>query len=935
MAIFTAIAAAVTSFLATSVAFFGCTVLGSAIATATGWIVAGGIASAVAKATGIFKPAGVQQSKDPGVKIQISPATDNRVPVFYGTINTGAIICDAGIKNQNNTMVYVMVISEKTDTGTYSVGPIRRGDATLNFGFNSANVVSMTDPNATSTTNVANKMRCRVYAGGTAAGDQIFPVGTQVAATTLLPTISATTNYDDLVYAVFEMDYDAENSLTSLGAITFEITNSLKEPSNVLLDYCTNSRYGAGLTSAELNLPSFDALYDYSTEQVNYLNSANVSTPHNRWQIDGMVSTYQDVKSNIDRLCTSCSAFFAYNPQLGQFSVVPNRAATTAEKNAAFLFNDDVVMGQIDISSTELYSLYNSIEAEYPSVATKDQTDVVIVTTPAGDKNPNEPDNPLQTRYDLVNDAPRVHNLANIDLRQSRISTVVSFEATYEAMGVDVGDVVKLTNAIYGWTNKLFRVMRTTEIELPSGMLITKFILMEYSDTVYAHNEIQSDGATGLSGIPGWIPGIWGNIDYGNIANIIGNITIVDDPLGANANVIAPGTGTVITTTPTANVVYGPGNPFNIPGINFDYTVPNIIGGESIMGSFIPMGPFDIGAGYVPTTFTVKPPGSNTTFTPGEVIKVSAPSPTLGPADRFLPGGPLSADMLARIELYMENGLGNKTATAQTANITLKPKGSIGRGDIGHVQAGLQYEEDVANMAIANSSLSNIQLGTPASIVTPVETIDMGGIDEGLYSAVNTAQPYGGIPYGGGAIAFRPLRQINYKEFNIDSAGKYTPSANADIIDIVGGSGGYATGLTTVPTMTDNFKYEVSQGRGSNLAAALAIPRPPASATKAYLANTMNIINYANSDFLGQSYGSAVTAGSFVVGVEYEIVSVGTTNFTLIGAASNTVGVSFTATGVGSGTGTASPATGRGFDVTNLDKRISKSDFYIDLGGFF
>ena len=155
MAVFTAIAAAVTSFLATSVAFFGCTVLGSAIATATGWIVAGGVASAVAKATGIFKPQGIQQSKDPGVKIQISPATDNRVPVFYGTINTGAIICDAGISNQNDTMVYVMVISEKTDTGTYSVGPIRRGDATLNFGFNSANVISMTDPNATSTTNVA------------------------------------------------------------------------------------------------------------------------------------------------------------------------------------------------------------------------------------------------------------------------------------------------------------------------------------------------------------------------------------------------------------------------------------------------------------------------------------------------------------------------------------------------------------------------------------------------------------------------------------------------------------------------------------------------------------------------------------------------------------------------------------------------------------
>jgi len=46
-------------------------------------------------------------------------------------------------------------------------------------------------------------------------------------------------------------------------------------------------------------------------------------------------------------------------------------------------------------------------------------------------------------------------------------------------------------------------------------------------------------------------------------------------------------------------------------------------------------------------------------------------------------------------------------------------------------------------------------------------------------------------------------------------------------------------------------------------------------------------------------------AGNFVVGDTYTIFVVGTTNFTAIGASSNTVGVTFTATGVGSGTGKA------------------------------
>ena len=48
-----------------------------------------------------------------------------------------------------------------------------------------------------------------------------------------------------------------------------------------------------------------------------------------------------------------------------------------------------------------------------------------------------------------------------------------------------------------------------------------------------------------------------------------------------------------------------------------------------------------------------------------------------------------------------------------------------------------------------------------------------------------------------------------------------------------------------------------------------------------------------------------VTAGSFIIGRLYTILTLGTTNFTLIGAASNTVGVTFVATGIGTGTGTA------------------------------
>ena len=63
------------------------------------------------------------------------------------------------------------------------------------------------------------------------------------------------------------------------------------------------------------------------------------------------------------------------------------------------------------------------------------------------------------------------------------------------------------------------------------------------------------------------------------------------------------------------------------------------------------------------------------------------------------------------------------------------------------------------------------------------------------------------------------------------------------------------------------------------------------------------IINDASSISYEQGY--TVTAGAFTVGATYLITSVGTTNFVGIGAAANVTGILFTATGVGSGNGTA------------------------------
>lgn len=79
----------------------------------------------------------------------------------------------------------------------------------------------------------------------------------------------------------------------------------------------------------------------------------------------------------------------------------------------------------------------------------------------------------------------------------------------------------------------------------------------------------------------------------------------------------------------------------------------------------------------------------------------------------------------------------------------------------------------------------------------------------------------------------------------------------------------------------------------------------------------------------------AISAGSFVVGKQYTITTVGTTDFTLIGAVENAKGVLFTATGVGSGTGVATDMAAATTGTRTLDTLGASLDDRLWTGGTY
>ena len=480
MAVFTAIASAIVGAFATAGTIFGSTLLFNTVVG----VVAGGLAFATAKVLGVFDPPDL--GPDPGVKIQLAPSTDNKIGIAYGRNFMSGPITDVAISNKNQTMHYCITLSERVVGGTYTVNQIFRDAASLTF--SGANVQSQVNANSTTDNNIKDKIRIRVYAGGTAASNQIFPSsGTQVAATTLMPHWTNTTDYsmEELVFAMVEIDYDAENGLTGLGGLSFDITNSVSNPGDVLIDYMNNTRYGAGLANDIIDVNSITgaantSLKGYAAETVSFTNNAGGAATQDRWQINGYLSTFTDAGTNIAKVCQAAATFFMFDTKTGKFKVIPNRPTAST-----FSLNDDNIVSKIGVTGTELYALYNKSKVEFNDQNRRDQSNSIEISTPASELNDNEPENIAEFRIDLINDPIRATQIANIDLSQSRNGMVVTCTTDFSGMQIDVGDVVDLTNADYGFTAKEFRVMKHEEQLADDGMITCALTLLEYNANVY------------------------------------------------------------------------------------------------------------------------------------------------------------------------------------------------------------------------------------------------------------------------------------------------------------------------------------------------------------------------------------------------------------------------------------------------------------------
>lgn len=441
----------------------------------------------------LFAPSTPDRQSD-GSRVQLPPATNNKIPVVYGDAWLRPIVTDAKISTDQTQMWYVLTLCEKTDTGFTSIGDIYWGDKLLNFdGTDQTKVVSWTEVDGNVDTRVDGKINIYKYNNGS-----LFPQNTAQTAISVLQNAAidpsnhwtSTDRMDATVFVIVRVTYNEEIGLVGLDNLNIKISNNNTLPGTCIFDYLNNERYGCGIPSQFINLTSLNELNTYSNQLVSYIDSNGNPQTQPRYRFNGPVDVGNDCFQNLTLMAEACDSWIQWNESQAKWGVIINKSYTQSPNplalNQLFSVNDNNIIGGIDLNPVDLNSTYNRVEVQYPDKSVKDNQGFEYIDLDEDLLNPNEPDNILSLQLPLTNSNITAKYLSTRRLLQSREDLVVTFNMDYSGMQIDAGDVIRINNTKLGWVDKLFRVVQVVEGKDDSNNItIIQVTANEYNDDIY------------------------------------------------------------------------------------------------------------------------------------------------------------------------------------------------------------------------------------------------------------------------------------------------------------------------------------------------------------------------------------------------------------------------------------------------------------------
>ena len=465
-----------------------------------------------------------QEQLNTGANLQVQPATNNKLPVVYGNTFIGGTITDLSITTNNQDLYYVMSICEVTGVttpDTITFGDIFFGGKLCVFdGTDHTKVVGLTDQSTGTTDNtVSGHLYIYLYNNGSNS-----PVNSSTSAITVMQSDGLTYKWDstklmsNCAFAIVHLNYNQAANITNIQQTQFEVTNSRNSAGDVLYDYLTNTRYGGAIPTNQIDTASLTALNTYCNEVITFTPYTGGSATQARFKMNGFLDTTKPVMSNLQIITDSCDCLLKYNEIYGLWSAIVQSPTYSVAMN----INDSNMISTIGISSLDISNTFNIAQCQYPDITINSSfntTQIDLATVAPELLYPNEPVNLQTIQLNLCNNNVQAQLLGTRFLKAARMDLQVSCSINFVGLQLDSGDIVTVTNANYGWVNKLFRITKVVQKFADDGAITADLTLMNFDPTVYNDASITQFNPPDNTGLPN--PNIFGTVPTPTASNAL------------------------------------------------------------------------------------------------------------------------------------------------------------------------------------------------------------------------------------------------------------------------------------------------------------------------------------------------------------------------------------------------------------------------------
>lgn len=428
-----------------------------------------------------------------GNKQQVPPASNNKLAVIYGTAWVGGTIIDLSITSNNQTMYYVLALSEVTNTNSgsapdnFSFGKVYYGGKLCNFDtVDQTKVISLTDESTGAVDTAVNgSIYMYFYRNGSNS-----PVNSSTSAIAVMQNPDLIYKWDatklmtNTVFAIVKLNYNSAAGVTGIQNTKFQISNARSNPADCLSDYLQSVRYGAAIPSAQIDTTTLSELSAYSNQTMTYTTYTGSTSSLTRFRFDGVIDTAKSIQSNMQIMADCCDCLIRYNEITAKWGVIVQKSTYTV----AMDINDSNMVSAVKITPIETSATYNIAEVYYADNVNQDSFSSVtfdLATIAPALLYQNEPVNKQNVTLALVNNDVRAQYLATRFLKSCREDLQVQVSIMFVGLQLEAGDIITMTLAKYGWAAKLFRIAQVKENFASDGTITVDLHLMEYNPTVY------------------------------------------------------------------------------------------------------------------------------------------------------------------------------------------------------------------------------------------------------------------------------------------------------------------------------------------------------------------------------------------------------------------------------------------------------------------